>query len=70
MVMTNTETPAPGVHESYNFGRPFYGHHYCIPSLSYLCLGLNNKILKEIMHFHYNALYGHAPAKERLLLGS
>ena len=63
MAMTNTRTPAPGVHESYNFGRSFYGHQYCIPSLSYKCLGLNKKILKEIKHFYLNVLYGHVPAK-------
>ena len=29
------------------------GHHYYIPGLSDLCLGVDKKIFKEIMHFHY-----------------
>ena len=36
-------------HEIYNFGRPFLGHL----TLSFLCLGEEKKIFKEIMHFHY-----------------
>ena len=36
-----------------NFGRPFLGHHNIILSLSDLCLGVEKKIFKEIMHFHY-----------------
>ena len=44
----------PGGHESYNFGKPFLGHHYYIhTSLSDLCLGVKKKNFKEIMHFHY-----------------
>ena len=39
-------------HEIYNFGRPFLGHHNYILSLSDLCLGVEKKIFKEIMHFH------------------
>ena len=48
--------PSPGVHEIYNFGTciNFLGHHYYIVlSLSDLCLGVEKKIFKEIMHFHY-----------------
>ena len=27
-------SPFPGGHEIYNFVKPFFGHHYFIPSLS------------------------------------
>ena len=47
------QEPLPRGHENYNFLRPFIGHHYNIYSLSDLCLVVNKKILKEIMHFHY-----------------
>ena len=46
--------PCPGGHEIYNFGRPLLAHHYYryILSLSDLCLGVENKIFKEIMHIY------------------
>ena len=47
------KNPCPRGHEIYNFGRPFLGHHYYILGLSDLCLGIEKKIFKEIMHFHY-----------------
>ena len=47
------QEPCPGGHEIYNFGRPFLCHHNYILSLSDLCLGVEKKIFKEIMHFHY-----------------
>ena len=47
------KNPSPRGHGSYNFGRPFLGHHYYILSLSNLCLGVEKKIFKEKMHFHY-----------------
>ena len=47
------QEPLPGGHEIYHFGGPFRGHHYYILSLSNLCLGVEKKIFKEIMHFHY-----------------
>ena len=43
----------PRGHEIYNFGRPFLGHYYYIFGLSDLCLGVEKKIFKEIMHFYY-----------------
>ena len=43
----------PKGQEIYNFGRPFHCHHSYILSLSDLCLGVEKKIFKEIMHFHY-----------------
>ena len=48
------KTPCPGVHEIYNFGRPFLGHHYryYILSLSDLCLGVEKKIFKELHQFY------------------
>ena len=47
------QEPLPRGHESYNFGRPFLGHHHYIHSFSDLCLKVKKKILREIMHFHY-----------------
>ena len=44
MATLQRKNPYPGVHEIYNFGRPFLGHHYCILSLSDLCLGIEKKI--------------------------
>ena len=46
------QEPLPQVHEIYNFGRPFLGHHYYILGLSDLCLEVE-EIFKEIMQFHY-----------------
>ena len=45
--------PCPGGHQIYNLDRHFLGHHYCILSLSGQCLGVEKKILKDIIHFHY-----------------
>ena len=45
--------PCPRGHEIYNFSRPFLGHHNYTFSLSVLCLGVEKKILKEIMYFYY-----------------
>ena len=45
-----------GVLKLKNFGRPFLGHHYFIHSFSYLCLGVETIIIKEIMHFHHKGL--------------
>ena len=50
---TLNKNPCPRGHESYNFGWPFLGHHDYILSLSDICMGVEKKILKEIMHFHY-----------------
>ena len=52
MATPQHKNPCPGGHESYNFGRPFHGHHNNTLSLSDLCLGVE-KFLKEIMHFHF-----------------
>ena len=43
----------PVGHEIYNFGRPCLGHHYCILTLSDLCMGVVKKIFKEVMHVNY-----------------
>ena len=56
--MTNMTTPlhknpCPGGDEIYNFGRPFLDRHYYIHSLPDLCLWIEKKIFKEMMHFHY-----------------
>ena len=49
-------TPCFGGHKIYNFGRLFLSHHYYNPSLSDPCLGVENKIFNEIMHFKYMTL--------------
>ena len=49
--------------------RPFLGHYNYTLSLSDLCLGEEETILREIMHFH-NIIYGHVLALEPLPLGS
>ena len=41
------------LYEIYNFGTPFLCHHYYTLSLFDLCLGVEKKIVKEIMQFHY-----------------
>ena len=51
--LLSTKPPAPGVMKFTIFGRPFLGHHYYILGLSDLCLGVEKKIFKEIMHFYY-----------------
>ena len=53
MATPKHSNPSPRGHEIYNFGRPFLGHHYYILSLSDLSLGIEKKIFKEIMQFHY-----------------
>ena len=45
--------PCPDGHEIYKFGGPFLGHYYSTVNLSDLCLVVDKKIYKEIMHFHY-----------------
>ena len=47
------KNPCPWGHDIYNFDRPFLGHHYCILSLSDICMGVEQTILKQIMHFHF-----------------
>ena len=49
----NARTLAPRVMNIYNFGRLFLGYHYYTLSLSDLCLGVEKKILKKIINFHY-----------------
>ena len=46
------DIPCPGSHEIYNFGGPFLGQHFYPLSLSDLCLGVKN-ILIKIIYFHY-----------------
>ena len=53
MATSQHKNSCPRGHENYNFGRPFFGHHYNILSLSDLCLGVGKKIFKHIMYFHY-----------------
>ena len=55
MATPEHKNPYPGGHEVYNFGRLFLGHHYYKLGLSDLCLGVEKKIFKEIMHFHNKA---------------
>ena len=53
IAMPQHKNPCSGVHEIYNFGRTFLGYHYYLLSLSDLCLGVEKKVLKEIMPFHF-----------------
>ena len=53
MATPKHKNPCPRGHEMYNFGRAFLVHHYYIFGLSDLCLRVEKKIFKEIMHFHY-----------------
>ena len=53
LATTLHKNPCPGDHEIDNFGGPFLGHYYYTVSFSGHCLGIEKKILKEIMHFHY-----------------
>ena len=53
MVTSLHNNPCPGGHKIYNFGGPFLCHHYYILSLSDPSLGVEKKILKEIMHFYF-----------------
>ena len=50
---TLAQEPWPGGHKIYSFGRPFINHYYNTLSLSDLCMGVEQKIFKEIMHFNY-----------------
>ena len=53
MTTPQHKNPCPGGHEIYNFDRISLGHHNYILSLSILCLEVEKKIYKEIMHFYY-----------------
>ena len=46
-------TLSPGGYEIFYFDRLSLTHQYYLVSLSYLCPGVEKKVLKEIMHFHY-----------------
>ena len=50
--MPEHKNPPKG-HEIYNFSEPFLGHHNYLLSLSVLCPGIEKKLSKEIIHFHY-----------------
>ena len=47
--------PCPRRHVTYNLSRLFNSHQYNLLCLSDLCLWLEKKLSKEIMHFHYMA---------------
>ena len=52
MAMPEHKKPCPEGHEIYNFGTPFLGHHINYKlGLSNLCMGVEKKIFKEILHF-------------------
>ena len=55
-VLTFTPPPnlAPGVIKFTIFGRPFLGHHTC--TILSVCLGVEKKNFKEILHFYCHAL--------------
>ena len=48
MATPKNKNPCSGVHETYNFGRRFLGHHNCIRTLSDLLLRVEKKLFKEI----------------------
>ena len=50
--MPKHKNPCPGGYEIYNLRRPFLGHQKYILHLSEPCPGVEEKIFKEIMHFH------------------
>ena len=52
MATPQHKNTCPGGHEIYNFGRNLLGQYYYIISFSDLCLGVEKKIFKELMHFH------------------
>ena len=49
----------PWGHEIYNFNRPFLGYYIYILSLSVLCLRVEKKNFKEIMHFTLWLIWPH-----------
>ena len=51
-----------------NVGKPLHGHHNYILIFSYPYLGVEEKLFKEIMHFH-NMTCGHALVQETLPWG-
>ena len=69
MTMPLHKNPCSWGHKIYNFGRPFFGHHYYALTLSESCPRVQKKIFKEIMHFHFYMTYGHALAQEHLPRG-
>ena len=70
MATPQHKDPCPGGHEIYNFGGPFFGHHYCTLSLSVLCLRVEKRIffLRNNVFSLYN-LYGHTSLQEPLPRG-
>ena len=68
MATPEHKNPCPRGDEIYNFGRHFLGYHYYIFGLSDLCLGVEKKIVKETMQFHYMTYM--ALAQEPLPRGS
>ena len=57
--MTNMATPEHKkplsvCHEIYNFNRPLLGHHYYTFNMRGLFLGIEKKILKEIIHVPFH----------------
>ena len=65
--MPQQKNPVPGGHEIKNFGRPFLGHHYTL-SLADLWLGVQKKILKEIIKHFHSMTIGYDLAQEPLPL--
>ena len=74
MARSQHKNPCPVGHEIYNFDRPFFGHHYYryILSLSDLCMGIEQKIFKEVpvIHFHYiTCMYTAMPQHKNPCIG-
>ena len=66
--MSQHKNPCPRDYENNNINEPFLGHHYCILILSSLCLCVDKRILKKIMHFYYMT-YGRALTQDPLPRG-
>ena len=66
-----TQEPLPWGHEIYTFGRTSIAHHFYITlTLSDLCLGVEEKVLKKKDAFSLYTLYGHVLAQGPLYQGS
>ena len=68
MATSEHKNPYPWGHEIYNFSSPFLGQYYYKLGLSDLCMGVEKKIFKEIMHFYYMT-YMATPLQKNPFLG-
>ena len=69
MTTSQHKNPCPGSQDIHNIGGPFLGYRYYTLSLSDLSLGVERKILKKIIIYFLNKLYGHTLAQDPLPQG-